>query len=315
MYGWFFLLWFILFIFSFGHYVPGAQPAASLIGWGLSILFAAYANSLYHVKIKKKICAARLIARNENQLLEILKSGSGVQGWVVWMAGVIPVLGIVAAIAIPAMQKHSENYQNEANQYAKEKNVSSVVGPDVTRSTQSMPIDSKKSDVLWKSIGPSEIGDSYLDPASIQRLGRFATTVELLSLYKPQLLEDGRAYLSLLANVKYDCIGRTYKLKHVKFFEEKMGRGLLVSSYVFEDKDKSNTPMIPKDVLIDAVCTQASDSPTYWKKFKGKFKVRDAINAGATYTNIVDHLEKTNPEISNLRKQGYSDKEIALPFE
>ena len=128
MYGWFFIFFVIFMLSSMADKSSDSQWIGTLIIILPGMLFAVYANSLYHGKIKKRIFAARLIARNENQLLEMLKSGSGVQGWVVWVAGIIPVLGIVAAIVIPAMQKRSEN-THQVEQYAKERNADKQTHP------------------------------------------------------------------------------------------------------------------------------------------------------------------------------------------
>jgi hypothetical protein len=261
MYGWFFLLWFILFIFSFGHYVPGAQPAASLIGWGLSILFAAYANSLYHLKIKKKISAARLIARNENQLLEMLQSSRGVNRWVIWLPTIIILLGVVAAIAIPAMQKRSGNSQNTAGQYSKENNVvnsvmSDVIDSEINRNATKGGAETDQSlqSHQWtRLLGNSDDITGYYDFATYRRNFNKGTIYMLLDRKKPFTIKGFSAY-SVMFKVNFDC-SKGEKIQELPYvyFRGHMGDGSLIR----EDLDRMPVIRMDKDD-VETLCARST---------------------------------------------------------
>jgi|GEM_PF-2375890 len=104
MYGWFFALWVVMFtskIFDdagmlwLGVLIP-------LISW---VLFTVFADSLYHKRVKKKIAIAQFAIKDESKLEEFLKRNGGVNTWVVWVFCLIPVVGIILAIVIPALMK------------------------------------------------------------------------------------------------------------------------------------------------------------------------------------------------------------------
>lgn len=84
MYGWFFAMWFITAILSGFAKVTG-HPFIVIVPM---MAFSAFANSLYYRHVKIKIAQA--------------KKG-GVNTWVPWVAASLPVIGILAAIIIPAM--------------------------------------------------------------------------------------------------------------------------------------------------------------------------------------------------------------------
>lgn len=86
MYGWFFTLWFIIAIV--GVFEKTSPVLAAIFFLLLGVLFAIFADSLYHRSIVTKIAAKRRC---------------NVNTWVPWAVASLPVIGISAAIVIPAM--------------------------------------------------------------------------------------------------------------------------------------------------------------------------------------------------------------------
>ena len=102
MYLWFFVLLGVSFL-SDQIGIQGLSATVLLVLW---IGFTVYANSLYHNTIKNRIAKAQLTINDESQLLDYLHSKSGVNTWMIWVFALIPIIGIVAAIAIPAFLHH-----------------------------------------------------------------------------------------------------------------------------------------------------------------------------------------------------------------
>lgn len=106
MYGWFFAFWGVAFlsnIFEKGG-TAGLSAIIFLVPW---ITFPIYADSLYHNSIKKKIAVAQLSVKEGPKLLEYLRYKGGVHTWVIWVFGLVPVIGILAAVAIPAYHDYT----------------------------------------------------------------------------------------------------------------------------------------------------------------------------------------------------------------
>jgi hypothetical protein len=102
MYGWFFAFWGIVFlrvIFEKAGF-PGLGAVVFFALGFLDILFAVYANSLYHKSIKKRIAVAQLSIQDETKLLEYLRYKGGVHTWVIWVFGLL-FIAILAAVLIP----------------------------------------------------------------------------------------------------------------------------------------------------------------------------------------------------------------------
>jgi hypothetical protein len=125
MYGWFFAIWGISILAGIAEKID--QTGLSAVFFlGLWIAFSIYANALYHGKVRKKIEAARLTLRDESRLLSYLRQAGGVHTWVIWAFGLVPIIGIVAAIAIPTYQ----DYQKRAVAQQSQKPATSGFDPD-----------------------------------------------------------------------------------------------------------------------------------------------------------------------------------------
>lgn len=72
------------------------------------VLMGVFADTLYHKHVKKKIAAAKTIARNDNELIESLKRKGGIHAWVIWAVLATFIIGIIAAIAIPAYSDYTK---------------------------------------------------------------------------------------------------------------------------------------------------------------------------------------------------------------
>jgi|GEM_PF-3501465 len=108
IYGWFFALWGIyMFI---GTFIEKADAPIlidiliSLVPW---VVFTIFANSLYHNNIKKKIAIAQGTIKNKALLLEYLSQKGSVNTWVIYVSVGLLGYGILAAIAIPYLAKHT----------------------------------------------------------------------------------------------------------------------------------------------------------------------------------------------------------------
>ncbi len=107
MYGWFFAFFGIIFLSNLFE-KTGSPVIGAIIFIGPWVAFTIYANSLYHGKVSKKIAAARLTLRDESRLLAYLRQAGGVHAWVIWVFGFVPIIGIVAAITIPAYHDYQK---------------------------------------------------------------------------------------------------------------------------------------------------------------------------------------------------------------
>lgn len=70
--------------------------------------FTAYANSLYHRKIRARIAAAQNQKLDASRVSKRLSAGAGVHMWVPIGLGGLTILGVVAAVALPAYQDYSK---------------------------------------------------------------------------------------------------------------------------------------------------------------------------------------------------------------
>ncbi len=110
MYGWFFAWWAVSTVVTIFSKVPNAQLQQGL---GIVVLafwlgFSTLANSVYHRKIKARIAVAQKSTDDTSRVTRRLASGAGVSTWVTYIFGAIPIIGIVAAVALPAYQDYAK---------------------------------------------------------------------------------------------------------------------------------------------------------------------------------------------------------------
>lgn len=118
MYGWFFVIWGVAtlaMIFNKAPFWLISIPAFLVP----SIVFAMYANSLYHQAVKKKIATARLSVKDELKLMEYLRQKGGVQTWAFWVSASVLLFIILAIIiAVPAYVGYNKREKLEEVIYA-----------------------------------------------------------------------------------------------------------------------------------------------------------------------------------------------------
>lgn len=110
MYGWFFAWWGLATVAGIFERVQSAGfqqtlAAALVVMW---LTFSAFANSLYHAKVKANIAAAQKSSPDILWVSKRLRSNAGVHAWVPIAFGAISVIGIVAAVALPAYQDYTK---------------------------------------------------------------------------------------------------------------------------------------------------------------------------------------------------------------
>jgi len=105
MYGWFFAFFGIIVISEILE-KSGATGISDLIVIAPWIAFTIYANSLYHGSVKKTIAVAQFVFKDDSKLVEYLNHKGGVHTWVIWVFGLVPAIGILAAILIPMFARH-----------------------------------------------------------------------------------------------------------------------------------------------------------------------------------------------------------------
>jgi hypothetical protein len=110
MYAWFFALWAIATVATVLLKVPNPQIQQGVgIGYIVCFLgFGAYANALYHRKVKSQIAAAQKSSPDASRVSRRLSASGGVNKWVAIVCGAVPVIGIVAAVALPAYQDYTK---------------------------------------------------------------------------------------------------------------------------------------------------------------------------------------------------------------
>jgi hypothetical protein len=109
MYGWAFLWLGAFIVFGvLGRNPPNLSNRAAfwLLATNLALVvaFAAYANCLYHRSVSARIVAAQRSTSDGSEVRGRLSARSGVHVWVPIVFAGIPVIGLVAAIALPAYQ-------------------------------------------------------------------------------------------------------------------------------------------------------------------------------------------------------------------
>lgn len=105
MYGWFFAFVGITILSQIVE-KAGFKGLSGFLLFGPWIVFTILANSLYHGSVKEKIAAAQFVEKDESRVLDVLRHKGGVHTWVIWVFGLIPLMGIIAAILIPVFLRH-----------------------------------------------------------------------------------------------------------------------------------------------------------------------------------------------------------------
>lgn len=152
--------------------------------WGI-IFFgvATFGNALYYRRVKSKIAAAQIIARNDNQLVEILRKKGGVHTWVVWVVSafwIIAVIGIIAAIAIPAYSDYT-------------KKAKAQVSGNVPQATHELPNPS------GQGVSYDQNDPPFKEANSLSAAGKYAEAVEI---WRP-LAERGNARAQYAMGASY----------------------------------------------------------------------------------------------------------------
>lgn len=114
MYGWFFA---ILGISVISIVIAGAgAPVIWFVALVANAAFGVYANSIYHGKAREKIAMARLAFPDEPRLLARLRNKGGVNTWVIWVSIGWLIIGILAAITIPAYVDFQQRVASQQSQ-------------------------------------------------------------------------------------------------------------------------------------------------------------------------------------------------------
>jgi hypothetical protein len=119
LYGWFFVWWLFGTVGAVLVKVPSPfiQQGVGIAYFASFFVFSIYANSIYHRKIKARIAAAQRASSDPARVSRRLIAGSGVHAWVLVVALAIPVIGIMAAVAIPAYQDYTTRKPAAANPF------------------------------------------------------------------------------------------------------------------------------------------------------------------------------------------------------
>lgn len=182
MYRWFFAMWAFAVIVNMVEKL-NVPPAVGLLFLAPGLCFAIFGNSLYHRKVKAQIASAQKSDADELKVIRRLNSSGGVHTWVLYVVGVIPVIGIVAAIAIPAFQntakfdsstakpwdKYSsnDNKQTQEAQWGKNDKLAPVE-TDWANGTITPPLQVTKETVDWSQFEPIKPTQPQLTPQNGQ---------------------------------------------------------------------------------------------------------------------------------------------------
>ena len=114
MYGWFVVWWVMATIIVVFEKVPNVQihQLLAVVVGVLWLGFGALANALYHRNVRARIAAVQKASTDGAWVTRRLHASSGVLAWVPFVFGGIPVIGIVAALALPAYQDYAKRAGN-----------------------------------------------------------------------------------------------------------------------------------------------------------------------------------------------------------
>jgi hypothetical protein len=229
MYVWFVAWVFILVFFG----VAGRAALTSQAGsfWVLVanlttvVCFAAFANSLYHAKVKARIYAAQKANTEAARVNRRLDKGSGVHKWVPNALGAIPVIGILAAVALPAYQDYTKRQVSGTSQPVTQQ----IPSPNLKPFTGALDA-VKKPDLTWtpedhvsedrkilkeQGIGGnqsladveawanSQLAARFLNPAELQKAHDFALMWQRQLIQKMKYSSEYSHYLGTTFVVDY----------------------------------------------------------------------------------------------------------------
>lgn len=131
MYGWFFAWGVFGTVGTMLMKVPNPQIQQ---GVGIAYIasffgFSIFANSIYHRKIKARIAAAQRSNPDPSRVSRRLIAGSGVHAWVLIVAVAVPIVGIVAAVALPAYQDYTKRQESPITFGSNDKIISPIENP------------------------------------------------------------------------------------------------------------------------------------------------------------------------------------------
>jgi Protein of unknown function (DUF2628) len=110
MYGWFFAWWGLAIVGNLFKNISSEnfQTALSVVLISAWLGFGVFANSMYHKKIKAKIARENKLSSRERDLLSGLRKKGGILSWVLFVGIGIPLIGVVAAVVLPAYKDYSK---------------------------------------------------------------------------------------------------------------------------------------------------------------------------------------------------------------
>jgi len=104
--------------------------------------FAVFANSLYHSKIKARIAAANKAEPDATLVSGRLRARGGIHSWVPIVFGAIPVIGIVAAVALPAfLDKTNVQVASTQSEVTSPMPALAEAEPELPATSQLKPVD------------------------------------------------------------------------------------------------------------------------------------------------------------------------------
>ena len=162
MYGWFFAWWAVVTVVTVYAKVPNDQIHQFLaIGLGVFWLgFAMFANSLYHRKIKARITSAQSPNSDASRVSRRLSASGGVHTWVPIVFGAIPVIGIAAAVALPAYQDYTKRQSSPiAQANSNEKSAASGLQPFYGKLDSESPAVYAKQTTFQEALAADKSGD------------------------------------------------------------------------------------------------------------------------------------------------------------
>ena len=153
MYGWFFAWWAVGTVLTVYSKVQNSQihQILGIVVGVLWVAFSLYANSLYHRKVKSRIAAAQKSNSDASRVSRRLSTSGGVHTWVPIVFGGIPVIGIVAAVALPAYQDYAkpkasaepkpweQQYQGQSQTNAKRSQIDEFLSEAPTNQPTELP--------------------------------------------------------------------------------------------------------------------------------------------------------------------------------